>query len=76
MPIYLFRCPTCHQGLQVMQPYEAAAPICPTCWERVVRWGIDQDPVSRRVRMERQPTSAAVVFKGSGWTPKGPGRST
>ena len=62
MPIYVFRCPVCKHEREIISSRE------PTYAPRCLQERCDG------YFTERVPTAGAVHFKGSGWTPKGPGR--
>jgi putative FmdB family regulatory protein len=53
MPIYKYRCQSCHIEFELPQTYiEKTLTVCPNC-----RKGI----------LQRIPQLPAVIFKGSGW---------
>jgi putative FmdB family regulatory protein len=53
MPLYEYECDACHQRFEVIQKYSDLAPeVCPQC---------GKGPV------QRQLSSPAIQFKGSGW---------
>ena len=63
MPIYVYKCPFPECGeveelLTTRVTRDHPIPYCAKC----------------DVYMERVPTAGAIIFKGSGWTPKGNGR--
>lgn len=61
MPIYLYKCVNCGEVEERIERLNSVTPVtCLAC----------RSPEP----MEKQPTAAALAFKGSGWTPKGPGR--
>lgn len=59
MPIYAYRCPGCGAEKEIiaLRPLGYEV-LCPSCRERF---------------MERTITSAALRFRGTGWTPKSSG---
>lgn len=64
MPIYVYRCPKCGWEIELIQPQPKpfGAYKC-------------QYPAGCGDKyLERAVTAAAVQFRGTGWTPKGPGR--
>lgn len=56
MPVYPYKCLQCGKTVEViLRLHELGEVItCKSC----------------AAPMERQPTSAAIAFKGDGWTPK------
>jgi putative FmdB family regulatory protein len=55
MPLYVYKCPQGHTEDIMLRLSDLETPVyCLKCGQK----------------QERQPTSAALSFKGSGWTPK------
>lgn len=56
MPVYEYKCDACGHDLEVMQKMtEEPKKMCPQCHKRKLR---------------RVLGAPAVIFKGTGWTPK------
>ena len=60
MPIYVYRCKTCGFEREILRlkPTPDSFDLSCKCGKR----------------MKRVPAAAAIQFRGSGWTEKGPGR--
>lgn len=60
MPIYEYECPQCGKREERIARVREGypPPVCLDCFKEMVP----------------MPTSAAIQFRGTGWTPKGPGR--
>jgi putative FmdB family regulatory protein len=56
MPTYEYKCDACEHGFEIIQKMtEEPKKTCPKCHKRKLR---------------RLISKAAVIFKGTGWTPK------